>query len=127
MLPSQLLEQGWCQTHGAMDQNGNATYMGAPEAVRWCFVGAPAQIFGMDDIVTTEFWRTGQEILEGLGEITSMPQWNDNPNRTQAEVVALAKLVEIKMGLRVEGEDWAEEEPLEVGEVELVEGELCLV
>ena len=122
MLPSELLEQGWCQGVTAKDEEGYNIGGQNELAVSWCFVGAAIRSFGLSN-QSLEFIHSGEQILFG-GELSLVAAWNDNPERTQAEVVAVARLVEIKMGLRVEGEDWEEEEPLEVGEIEMVEREL---
>ncbi len=108
MLPSELLEQGWCQGDVWNDKGEH------------CLIGAA--IKGQGDM--GEFMDIVRELIRHRPDYAGHPaNWNNDPNRTQAEVVALARLVEIRMGLRVEGEDW-EIEPLEVGEIEMVEREL---
>ncbi len=124
MLPSELLEKGWCQ-HVEWDKDLEGRQ-------RYCFGGAIKEagirrgewiaivnsIVGLSEEYVSYTMPNGETSI-----VAGIPRWNDHPDRTQAEVAALAKLVEIKMGLRVEGADWAEE-GLEVGVIELVEREL---
>lgn len=98
MLPSELLEQGWCQ-HSIGDDQGGV-----------CLIGAAL----MGQANMGEFLETASELLRHHPDFHgNRVHWNNDPNRTQAEVVALAKLVEIKMGLRpVETEAAMEEKEL---------------
>ena len=78
-LPSELLEQTWVNRapNGGADED--------------CLVTA---FFNMCGPISQ--WV---DILNEL--ITGSPvDWNDAPGRTKQEVVALAKLVEMKLGLR---------------------------
>lgn len=122
MLPSELLAQGWCQGVLAEDEQEDEVYgfMDDPRAVRFCLWGAQLAAFhGRDSLIDEH-----DDILNEMLGFERAHKWNDDSERTQAEVVALAKLVEIRMGLRVEGEDREQEEPLEVGVIEMVEKEL---
>lgn len=136
-LPSEFLERGWCQRVGSMDKDGNSTLISKKKAVKWCYMGAAAEVFGRGSDKHKLFGQLGSQILaEGKLRAGVVPNWNDKSYRTQAEVVALAKLVEIKMGLRTEPAEcpecgeWEHEGGCQeqgVGVIELVERTPCLV
>ena len=98
MLPSELLEQGWCQDV-LRDYQGKR-----------CLVGAGIDGLGFETY--SEFHKTITQILELPSHGMTIPEWNNASERTKAEVVAVAKLAEIKMGLR----------PTESGDVESDDG-----
>ncbi len=91
MLPSEYLEQGWCQGNYA-NTGGNPE---SGKAISWCLSGAAWKAFGYNDQRRLRFQDA---IMELVGY--SFTTWNDDPDRTQEEVVAVAKLAEIKLGLR---------------------------
>ncbi len=95
MLPSEILERGWCQ--GMMAQDEWGLYVGITEdaAVSWCLVGAASKALDWFTPEMTAFLTKVNELVGGDATV-----FNDSPDRTQAEVVALAKFVEIKLGLR---------------------------
>lgn len=88
MLPSELLEQGWV----------NRT----PKSGEYCLGTA---------FVTSHKWSVeSMKVLHTLIEGPSIIQWNDTPGRTKEEVIAVARLAEMKLGLRpmeTEGEGFA--------------------
>lgn len=83
-----LVEEGWCRLHLAENEVGLATNHYSPEAVRFCPVGAvDVATFG----TSLAFHREALEALAasvGLPGIGEIAPWNDDPARTQAEVVA---------------------------------------
>ena len=98
-LPSEYLEQGWCQgTSGRDECGGVASYK---NAVSWCFAGAVANVFTPYRLtsINPDFlnFLAAAEIIIG----SHATVWNDAPERTQAQVVALAQAVEEKLGLYV--------------------------
>jgi len=84
MLPSELLEQGWCQNR-LRDDNGNVCLVGAVNVLQ-----SPS--------LRCEFYRAAAQLVDV--SVFKITDWNNDPARTKAEVVAVAKLVEIKLGLR---------------------------
>ena len=92
-LPSDFLAEGWCQR---ILSNGH----------EWCLAGAALEFYeekGSKFISSQKFLEVAAGVL-GCPPIT----WNDHPFRTQEEVVALARKVEVIMGLRVEDEPVSE-------------------
>ena len=95
MLPSEMLRQGWGQG------------MSSLEPGKVCLLGAFGNYFG----VGLGGWPDGcMETLQLLTE-DLVYYWNDAPERTQDEVVAVAKLVEIKLGLRRDADDQCDRDP----------------
>ncbi len=89
MLPSEYLKQGWCQ--GALkNQQGERCLLGA--------IRDSSYAVGRENY--NKFTQAALDILEVRGYLSSIATWNNAPERTQGEVVALARLVEIKLGLR---------------------------
>ena len=88
MLPSEYLAQGWCQ-HALQNDQGE-----------YCLLGAAKQWGGSFTKEYSQFTLGIYNQLRAIGAIDEITGWNNAPERTQAEVVALARLVEIKLGLR---------------------------
>ena len=80
-----LCAVGWTQRVGARDKNSNTVSTKSPDAVYFCLWGS---------IYRAENSHTGQRaygaIVESIGGINPDPvEWNDAPDRTQADVLAL--------------------------------------
>lgn len=75
-------ERGWCQNHSAIDAAGvECVY---PEAVAFCAGGA------INYVADIETYYTACDLLDkavGMGDLGYIT-WNDDPERTKAEVVA---------------------------------------
>src|SRR5262245_38627325 len=95
-LPSDIVEDGWCQHAIARQANGDETHELDPDATEWCMSGAYYKwANGTASEVTTCY---SLKISTITGE--NWGAWNDNPDRTQAEVVAVLREVEKEMGFR---------------------------
>lgn len=108
MLPSEYLAQGWCQGHSARNKMGNYILARDFRAKKWCFMGAmEASGLGRGAkgiVLWTSYRDKAQELLHlpvRSSLCADIPAWNDQPDRTQAEVVALAWRVEMALGLRL--------------------------
>ena len=97
LLPSELLRRGWCQGAFAMNAANQPTTWSNPKAVAWCFEGALLAATGATEI--TPLLTRASAIARRLGGFGAMVVWNDAPERTQAEVVALMEQVEKELGL----------------------------
>ena len=82
--PSDYVRKGWCQGSIARDAQGKSCLETSPDAVQWCLYGAVSAAYPYD------IQKRG-EILDKLPLPTNVPlgRWNDDPKRTQAEVIAL--------------------------------------
>ena len=90
-----LVEQGWCQ-HRLVNDGPNGT-------TERCIVGA-LYLWGCDgQFGIPENASEAQELVEkklGLKKFTGkdLVDWNNDPSRTQAEVVALLRSVAAELG-----------------------------
>lgn len=100
MKPSELLKQGWCQGKWAEYPNGSKVLYRdlianpPPTAYKWCVTGAV--------IVLVEPGGQRSHVLRRVHELTgckSLLAWNDHPDRTKAEVVAVMEQAELECGL----------------------------
>ena len=109
MKPSDILERGWCQDAAALDANGDKCYPAVIEAVAFCFAGAISRAFHRHELGDEMFMRylgvaerlIAERYLEEDAPDwdSDISNWNDNPKRTQGEVVNLARDVEQELGL----------------------------
>lgn len=85
-----LLEKPGAWTQGASSRNAS----GDPDddnvirrdAVCWCAYGAILKAAGETLIIGSPRAAAAAEIIDGI-VVADVTQWNDDPNRTQAEVV----------------------------------------
>jgi hypothetical protein len=79
----------WTKGHLATDDMGDSVGEYSPSACRWCLIGAVFKCYGnfaeRDPIVAAINRKTGP----------FPSQWNDAPERTHAEVLALCKELDI--------------------------------
>jgi hypothetical protein len=85
-----LLEQpnAWCQGDIAKDAEGNRVpFATDPKACQWCLIGAICHVakHAPDD----EIAKVGAAISDD--EYLTIAGWNDAPERTQTEVVAVLR------------------------------------
>ena len=89
-LPSDYLAQGWCQDMWACNAAGYSVRANAFEARSWCLHGALDFAHTQHSISLTE-----RNSLRGwLFDRSYTSNWNDDPGRTQAEVVAAMREAE---------------------------------
>ena len=89
MKAYKYLQRGWCQGAVARDVAGEEVPAGSPEAVAWCLTGALQRAYGFYNLTDklAESLAKVEARLRGVGGSAS--EWNDAPDRTQGEVVAL--------------------------------------
>lgn len=92
-----LMDEGrsWCKGHGREDETGNATVAWAApwETTAWCVGEALRDSSQALRIIRGDFFveavrdRASDLILEAAGPaFTSVPDWNDAPDRTWDDV-----------------------------------------
>ena len=93
--PVSRLRIGWCQGAPARDRRGRAVFARESIAVSWSLLGAFAASFDSGTPEWTAYLRRISQVL-GAPCVSArwMAEWNDNPSRTQAEVVAAAAAAE---------------------------------
>lgn len=78
-----LIERGWCQDHYAETASGRECHWLDDVAAKWCILGAINHANGC-----LLFSSEPEIILSGAVGRQPLGAWNDEPGRTQAEVLA---------------------------------------
>ena len=77
----ETIKQGWCQGANARDEQNTPVPVLCDSAVKWCVIGA---IFRQ---------RKNAHMLcdrvRDAADAKNLVSWNDDPNRTQADVLAV--------------------------------------
>ena len=101
--PSQLLakEENWVQGRDFVSSNGGTLYSDGPDVERFCLRGAVVHSYDFNSGEFTQFMNIAHEVirdfgLEKPGDLF-ISDWNDNPETTHAQVVAVAKETERRM------------------------------
>lgn len=80
--------KNWTQGEAARDADGHRVTANSPSAVCFCIIGAASKCYGFGNhykIVDDLFWELGMR----------PSAWNDNRDRTHAEVLALVEKLDI--------------------------------
>ena len=72
------IAQGWCQDAYARNASGDEVHKGSDAACQWCLAGALPDLHG-----------SHYHILLGLLRTPNLMTWNDDPSRTQQDVLDL--------------------------------------
>jgi hypothetical protein len=83
--------QGWCKGAFAKDLIGNTVNPESDKATRWCAVGAMMAVANDDNLLV--FGTLTNLFREYIGGHISLPDWQDQPERTQEDVLQLFDLV----------------------------------
>ena len=75
----------WMQHHNAVDEFGDSVHPADPTAACWCLEGA---IYSHRDANRVRALGIVLDVLEEDGELEAF-EWNDDPDRTHAEVLDL--------------------------------------
>jgi hypothetical protein len=78
------IASGWCQRHSALDADGKPAFPSSAKAVKFCVIGALAasHVLYLDESVIKPLRESA-----GIPKDKSLFHWNDQPGRTQAEVL----------------------------------------
>jgi hypothetical protein len=79
-----ILAQGWTQREYALSSDGTPCGLRSAEATQFCIVGALERIIPYGESITH-----ARALLCNHLEVESLVGWNDAPDRTQADVLAL--------------------------------------
>ncbi len=105
-LPSDYLEQGWCQNAAARDADGYGVPSISNEAVAWCLMGSAKASFKVpgENREIIEYMADLRDVLfERYGYGFTVAEVNDeiyDPETGQAQAVADAREAERRAGLR---------------------------
>lgn len=83
----------WCQGAFARDANGQAVWWSEPSAVCWSLTGAIWKCYGYSEL--DRFCRRVEVLLRYRGHTEGRAKWHESPGRTHAEVLKLAKELDI--------------------------------
>jgi len=93
--PASRLRIGWCQRALARDCAGRAVFPRQSVAASWSLLGAIAASLDCGTPEWTAYFKRLSRVLGApCGSARWMAEWNDDPSRTQAEVVAAAAAAE---------------------------------
>ena len=87
-----IVASGWTQQHYARDEKGIQTFIHDDEATCWCIMGAIYKT--ANDLRSQARHMCTAEMVGVLREANGweegyhIPTWNDEPGRTQEEVIA---------------------------------------
>ena len=87
LKPSDYVRKGWCQGTMARDAQGKYCPEYSSDAIPWCVYGAVYVTYSEDQL-------RRERILDMLQSFhIRLSSWNDDPKRTQAEVIALLESI----------------------------------
>lgn len=85
-----VIERGWCQGCFARDAEGQPVAATDPLAETFCIRGATRVVSPNDDARERAHWHLENAIIDVTQRsYTSLASYNDDPGRTQAEVLAV--------------------------------------
>jgi hypothetical protein len=88
-----LVARGWCQGSDARDSNGAGVEPWDPQAASWSLLGALVAAVELEAAASGEIplseLAAALNPLADLVDTDSLAAWNDKPDRSQAEVVAV--------------------------------------
>lgn len=83
----ELVAAGWCQGESALGKRGNIVSIFDDHAVAFCASGACERAASRRDEMTEHSERLHFALLAVI-QVDDVAEWNDAPERTQADVVA---------------------------------------
>ena len=93
--PASRLRVGWCQGANARDCAGHAVFPRQSVAASWSLSGAIAASLDCGTPEWTAYFKRLSRVLGApSGSARWLAEWNDDPSRTQADVVAAAAAAE---------------------------------
>lgn len=89
MKPSDYIRRGWCQNAAAQDDLGRRCDATSSLAQQWCLVGSVRAAYPEDAVLRTQVF----DKLFRQAKTYGLSSWNDNPSRTQQEVLAVLQAI----------------------------------
>ena len=99
-----IIEKGWTQGAAARDSSGEPVGSGSPKVVTCCAIGALFRVFYLHENISSLLSDESLDVLEAairavekviprdeLGCKVKLSEHNDEPGRTQADMVSLFK------------------------------------
>ncbi len=104
VVPSQLLQKGWCRPEEAIDAGGCEVLASDESSVAWSMLGACDRAFEPHSAPWRAFRQGLSDILAQRYGGVSPGEWNDHPSRKHGTVVDVAREIERRAGLRPRSE-----------------------
>ncbi len=89
----ELMRRGWCKYASARTRDGLETYPSDQHAVSFCASGACERVVSDQHYSSTKTfpasvdYNAAMMFLCGALRTNSIPEWNDDPDRTKAQVL----------------------------------------
>lgn len=105
---AERVRKGWAQGAMALDARGEEVEVNSRRAVCWCLLGAVERVSPPGMLWTFEAGSLLDQLGAALREVDpkgreyALAEWNDDPNRTQAQVLKLLARAEL-LALIAEG------------------------
>lgn len=94
----ELISSGWCQGADARDREGDAVDPWDEHAVQWSILGAIVRVLELEaeehGEVPLEELASALYAVADLIEVDSLADWNDDEQRTHAEVIETIRAAE---------------------------------
>jgi hypothetical protein len=87
--PSDYIRRGWCQNASAQDDQGRLCDATSSLAQQWCLVGSVRAAYPEDAVRRNKVF----DKLFCQAKTYGLSSWNDNPDRTQQEVLAVLEAI----------------------------------
>ena len=102
MLPSQIVEQGWCQGFYAYDKDGNHTQPGTNKAVTHCIIGAinACALSKIYNEKTTDLIEAYVIEVARKRGYEGISNYNDDEETSKNDIIALLEEAELIAGIR---------------------------
>lgn len=84
----QLIEKGWCQVDSAQTADGTHSYYKSGDAVKFCMLGAHANV-SYFSVGNSSLFGPMNEVISRFVPKGDMSGYNDAEGRTQAEILAV--------------------------------------
>ena len=93
-LPSEYLQEGWCQCTTSLDEHGNKIDFANKKSTEWCAMGAiQAALIGTDD-----YFKMIEE-LKRIVPGNHISKWNDKQNQTKENIIEIVRQAEYNLGI----------------------------
>lgn len=93
MLPSDYISKGWCQNVNARGEHGTPVPWDDPFATSFCMSGALVKSYSEEGITRQQRVMIANHLRLKLGDTLRAHEgfivWQDNPDRTKEEVLAI--------------------------------------
>lgn len=80
---------GWCKSNFAKNSDGESVDPQHPTACKWCLMGGVTHVAGHNELLYSCVMSHLYDALRAIGTNVSMMTFNDAPETTHADVIAV--------------------------------------